>query len=182
MAAKQPINLLPKDEFESSTIGKFIKWAISVGRWVVVFTEFIVICAFLSRFYFDTELANYWEDIKQKKAMVDSALVFEDKFRAIQQKIIIVKNSLAQETKPSLLISSINALLPMDIFLTGFSIQENKLSLLGYSLSENSLNVFIKNLISHPQITNVNISNISNKKDGGPGINFSINAILKPLK
>lgn len=182
MAAQHQINLLPKDEFESSTIGKLIKWAVNFGRWVVVFTEFIVICAFLSRFYFDTQLANYFDEIKQKKAMVDSALTFEDKFRQVQQKTKIVKEILAQETKPSQLLSSLNSFLPLDMFITEVSILENKLTITGYTLSENNLNIFLKSLVAHPQINSVNLNNVSTKKEVGLGINFNISAGLKTQK
>ena len=179
MPASHKINLLPQDEFESSITGKLIRWAVNVGRWVVVFTELIVICAFLSRFYFDTQLANYFDDLKQKKAMVDSALIFEDKFRSIQDKIKIVKNILASEKKPSFIFTSINSLLPIDVFLSDIAISNDKLTLSGYSPTENGINVFLGNLINHPQLTSVSINNISEKKETGLGIGFSINATIK---
>lgn len=178
MPAGHKINLLPKDEFENSTFGKLIKWAVNVGRWVVVFTEFIVICAFLSRFYFDTKLANYFDDLKQKKAMVDSALIFEEKFRQIQEKTKIVKNILASERKPSFILESVNAFLPMDVFLTEIEINKNKLTLSGFCLSENGINLFLNNLINHPQLSNVSINNISGKKESGTGITFNVNAVI----
>lgn len=179
MLTKDKINLLPKDEFEASTFGKFIKWAVSIGRWIVVLTEFIVICAFLSRFYFDTKLANLFDDIKQKQAIVDSAFSFEEKFRFAQERIKIVKTLLAEEKKPSALFVETGQLLPFDVFLTGMGVEENKLSLKGYSLSEKSLNVFLSGLVSNPRLGEVSLDNVSSQKDNPSAIDFSISTLVK---
>ena len=177
MSAKQRINLLPKDEFESSTLGKFVKWAVSVGRWIVVFTEFIVICAFLSRFYFDTQLANLFDDLEQKQAMVKSATSFEQNFREVQKRTQIVKTILAEEEKPSELFLDINRLTPLDIFLTEMSFTEKGLTMGGYALSENGLNVFLNNLSLLSKLSEVSLNNISLNNEIS-GINFNISATV----
>jgi len=182
MASQRKINLLPKDEFELTPSGRMIKWAVGVGRWVVVFTELVVICAFLSRFYFDTKLANYFDEIKQKKAMVDSAITFEQNFREIQKKTQVIKGILAKESKPSELLLGLNSLIPLDVSLTEVGINNNKLNLSGYTLSENGLNVFLRGLTSYPQLTSVSLNNVSVKKETAPAINFSISAEIKTPK
>jgi len=50
------VNLLPKDNFEFSLVGKFLRWALTAGRVMVVLTEFVVILAFGSRFWLDKEM------------------------------------------------------------------------------------------------------------------------------
>ena len=45
-AQEKQINLLPKDKWEVGVIGKLLKWALNIGRYIVVFTELIVISAF----------------------------------------------------------------------------------------------------------------------------------------
>lgn len=179
MSPKRKINLLPQGRFEYSTTGKFLTWAVSVGRWIVVFTELIVICAFLSRFYFDTQLANLFDDIKQKKAIVASTAEFEDNFRQIQDKIKIIKNLLAGERKPSTLIADISRLLPIDVSLTSIDIEGKDLSFNGYSLSEGGLQGFWLGLTQHPKISQVTLSDISSRKEGLPGLSFRISAVIE---
>lgn len=179
MPAKEKINLLPKDEFESSATGKLVKWAVNVGRWIVVLTEFVVICAFLSRFYFDTKLANLFDEVKQKQAIVDSALSFEENFRRLQTKIKIVKSLLAEEKKPTLFITEISQLLPFEISLTKISLNENTLVLTGSAYSERALNVLLSQLITHPKLEEVNLGNISSDKEKQTGIIFNISATVK---
>lgn len=177
MASSGKINLLPKNEFENSPAGRFIKWAVNVGRWIVVFTEFIVICAFLSRFYFDTELANLFDNIRQNKAIVDSALGFEDNFRQTQEKIKILKNILAEEKRPSITIVEISKLLPLDVTLTDISFDNEKVALSGYSLSEQGINVFINGLTKNLKFSQINLSNVGQKEDTSE-ITFSLSANL----
>lgn len=179
MSAAKKINLLSKDTFESSFAGKLVKWAVSVGRWIVVFTEFIVICAFLSRFYFDTELANLFDDIKQKQAMVSSASYFEENFRQIQEKTKIIKNILTKEEKPSTLLTEINKILPQALFINKIWLEENTLTLSGYTNSESSLNAFVTNLNNHPKISQVNLAKVASLQETITGINFSITADRK---
>jgi len=179
MPAEDQVNLLPKDEFESSPVGKFIKWAVGIGRWIVVLTEFVVICAFLSRFYFDTKLANLFDDIKQKQAIVDSALPFEERFRLVQERIKIVKALLAEEKHPSDLFVEVTGLLPFDIFLTGMGTEEEKLVLKGYFLSDKSLKVFLSGLMSSPHLEEVILENVATQKDNPSAVNFSISAMIK---
>ncbi len=179
MSSRRKINLLPKNTFEYSSTGKLVAWAVSVGRWIVVFTELVVICAFLSRFYFDTQLANLFDDIKQKKAIVTSTAAFEENFRQIQDKIKIVKTLMAGEVKGSAIFSDVNNFLPLDVSLTSAGIEGKDLQLSGYSLSAGSLKRFWLELAKYPKIAEVTIKNVSSRKEGLPGIDFQISAVIK---
>jgi hypothetical protein len=50
---KKTINFLPEDELEKSPIGRFLKWALKAGRYIIVLTELIVVVVFISRFRLD---------------------------------------------------------------------------------------------------------------------------------
>ena len=80
------INLLPKERWETGVLGKLLKWALNIGRYVVVFTELVVIGAFLYRFGLDRQLTDLKEEIGQKQALVESFGDFEAKFRDLQEK------------------------------------------------------------------------------------------------
>ncbi|HUV72624.1 MAG TPA: PilN domain-containing protein [Clostridia bacterium] len=180
MASKKKINLLPKDQFEFSTTGQFVQWAVSVGRWIVVLTEFVVICAFLSRFYFDTQLANLFDEVKQKTAIVASAASFEENFRQTQDKIKIIKGLLAEEKKPSGAIVEISKLLPLEVMLTRIGFEEEALIIEGAALSDSGLRVFLAGLIKNSRFSQVALTDVSSRKEGLPGISFSISAIYEP--
>ncbi|MGB9637644.1 MAG: PilN domain-containing protein [Microgenomates group bacterium] len=179
MPAKDKINLLPKDSFENSDLGKLLSWATNVGRWIVVLTEFVVVCAFLSRFYFDTKLANLFDEVKQKQAIVDSAIPFEEKFLLTQEKIKMVKSLLAQEKKPSTFFTNISGFIPFNIFLTSLGLSENKLILDGYSLSDWEINLFVRELATEPHLSEISLDKINTDKNNPAVTNFSITAVVK---
>lgn len=178
MPAKDKVNLLPKVDFEESTPGKLLNWIVGVGRWIVVFTEFVVICAFLSRFYFDTKLSNLFDSLRQKKAMVDSALTFQEEFLRTQEKIKIIKSIFAEEQKPSLLITQISQLLPLDTILTSVQINQQSVRLSGYSMSERGIDILAKQITQNPRFSQINLGSLT-KKEFYPGIYFEINAKIK---
>jgi hypothetical protein len=178
MPEKTKVNLLPKSDFESTKTGKLLEWITSAGRWIVVLTEFVVICAFLSRFYFDTKLANLFDVIRQKKAMVSSMADFEREFLLVQEKTKIIKGILAEERKPSATVIQISQLIPMDVTLSAIQIDRNTLRISGTSLSEQGINVFLTGIKRQPNFYQINLGTI-NQKEYSPDINFEITAVLR---
>lgn len=77
------INLLPKDSFEFSSLGKILKWSTTVGRVLVVMTEFVVLLAFASRFYFDKKINDQTEEINSKLELIQGYESIESQTRTI---------------------------------------------------------------------------------------------------
>lgn len=178
MPRKTKINLLPRTDFENTDAGKLLNWVSSVGRWIVVLTEFVVICAFLSRFYFDTKLSNLFDDLIQKKAIVSSVADFEQEFLLVQEKTKLIKGILAQEQKPSGLVNQISQLIPLDVTLTTIGISKNNLQMGGYSLSEQGINLLLSGIKKQPNFSQINLGSIS-QNEFSPLINFTISATIK---
>jgi len=178
MPGKTKVNLLPKIDFEDTDAGKLLNWLTSAGRWIVVLTEFVVICAFLSRFYFDTKLANLFDSLRQKKAMVNSMADFEQEFLLVQEKTKLIKGILAEEQKPSAIVNQISQLIPLDVILNTIQIDKNSLKLSGNSLSEQGINLFLAGIKRQPNFSQISLGTIS-QKEFSPGINFEISAIIK---
>ncbi len=180
MTDKHQINLLPKDSFEESNLGKFLKWAISIGRWVVVFTDLIVICAFLSRFYFDTRLDSLHDDIKESQAIVEATSGFENSFRLLQERLKLIKVFSQTKTEGRQKIDLLAQILPNDIVLTSVSFSESKAEVSGTAASQAGMEVFVKNLLALPQIKNLSFTQFSQKDKGqGNVITFSFSADWK---
>src|SRR5258708_3354540 len=101
MAAKKPIsfpqlNFVPSDPFYESPIGKASVWALRVGRYIIIFTEIIVIMSFASRFKLDRDLSDLNSSIAQKTAVVKSYADTETQMRTIQKKSDAITKILAQ--------------------------------------------------------------------------------------
>lgn len=175
---KTSVNLLPKDEFEFSTFGKVVNWALSVGRWIIVFNLLIVICAFLSRFYFDTVNSILFDDIYQKQQILAANGNFEEEFVKTQQKVNTVKKILSQTYSYSNVLIEIGKLMPLDLTLNSISITPGSISLSGYSLSEKGLKVFLNEIKKYPKTETVTLSEFT-QKDLLLGTKFTIQLSLK---
>jgi Tfp pilus assembly protein PilN len=175
---KSQINLLPQEDFEKQPLGKFVLWALSVGRWVVIIVDIIVICAFLSRFKLDQDKANIDEKIKVKQGIIQSLQSTEKEFRSLQQRLIVIKNLQGKQSNVVPLVSTIAKVLPADVVLSNFSYQDGEIRTSGVALSEESLGRFLAGLVNSPTLTEINLSSV-NQKQGDPGISFSLTAKIK---
>lgn len=179
MPAKHLVNLLPRDKFDESNAGKAISWATTVGRWIVVFTDLIVIGSFLSRFYFDTKLADYHDSIQQKQAIIEATSSFEDSFRSIQKRIILIRTLLTGGIQGENKVNFLNEVLPSDVFLTNLAVGKEKVSLTGMAFSQAGMETLLRNFLYSQKVKNLEIVQLSmGIKDNREIINFILNAGL----
>lgn len=163
--SKISVNLLTQDEFSSSPIGKVLLWALSVGRYIVVFTELIVILSFLSRFKLDRDLTDINESIEKQKAIIESYGGLEEEFRA-QQKLLkfVAQKSPEPSVSDSLII--IKETMPTDIKLETFSYQADELNLKATALSLPAFSSFINTLLRNQDIADISIKSIEAQAQG----------------
>src|SRR3989344_7187965 len=81
------VNLLPKEELEKKTLGKFLKWILTYGRYTIISVEMVVFMVFFSRFIFDQQLAELQDSIEQKQAIAAAAQDFEKHINSVQFKL-----------------------------------------------------------------------------------------------
>lgn len=174
---KQQISLLPKEEFEQRPLGKLLLWALSAGRWIVVLTEFIVILAFLSRFYFDRRIADLSEEISQKRAIVVSMVGFEKEFRLVGERLETVEKITAAREQEEIF-GLVAPLVPADVMLTSLSLEKDKIKISALSLSQAGLNSFLANISASPYLSGTNITRIA-KEEGEMNIKIDFSAQFK---
>lgn len=175
-ARKVDIELLPQEEWEKTSFGKFLKWTLTVGRWIVITTELVVILAFLSRFKLDRNLSNLYEDIKQKQAIIEASGDFEDDFRFLQKRLAIIKGLSKKQLDADLVIKEISLLTPINVSLSNLSIAGNKVSLTAIALSEDGLAAFLTNLKNSPKFEKLVLSSVSTGIQEGIGIQFELSS------
>ncbi len=173
------INLLPKDSFEFSVLGKILKWALTSGRVLVVLTEFVVILAFGSRFYFDKKLNDLVETIDQKQAVVDSFADIEKKIRDILSRQTIVEKYLKGNLAIANVIGQIRRVTPQNVTFNEIIIDSKGFSLAGSSGSEGGLANLLLGVSNIPNISGVSVGGIDFDQRQGI-INFRINVATAP--
>ena len=168
MAIKtKEISLLPEEETGlQSTLGKVFNWLVNTGRWIIVFTELIVILAFLSRFWLDQRLADIYAKNIQKIAIIEAASDFENEFRTLQKQIDQISSIEKEQKNQVETLEKVVSLLPPDIYLKSLDISNKEVEMSIFSSQEEGLVTFFKNLILTPLFSQVEIANISSSTWG----------------
>lgn len=171
-AQKSEINLLPKETWEAGVVGKLIKWALNVGRYVVVFTELIVILSFLYRFSLDRKLTDLHEEMKQKQAVVSSYEALETDFRQLQLQVSKVKEINTEAIDATEILSSISKITPIDTVYKTINILDDEVSLEGQTLSDVGLATILTKAQAHETFDEVTLESVSSPSDTSQAIEF----------
>ena len=171
---EKKISLLPQEDFEKSSFGRVLTWALSAGRVIVITTELIVVIAFLSRFWFDRTLTDLNEEIEQKSKLVQAQKSLETEFRNVQNRIIQARDTDTKEQKIKLA-QDILGKVPAEIRLDKVSAEKDLIVVDGISLSEAAVEGFIISL-EKLNIGVVSLSQLSTNPQGS--IKFSLR--IKP--
>lgn len=175
---RKGINLLPTEAFQSSVLGRILKWALGTFRVMVIVCEMIVMGAFLSRFWLDARSSDLNEEINIAKAQIQAYEPVETEFRSLQKRLLITEELYSQD-KASLLIEIINKNMPSDMFLNSISFMENAIQTKSTSLSEKSIIQFITNLESTDLFDTVKLSQVSSSLDNESYLTFTLSTKLK---
>ena len=168
-AAQIKINLVPKDPFFSTIVGKVLKWSLSAGRYVVIFTELVVIMSFIARFTLDRKVTDLNSSINQKKQIILSYGDIEENFRTAQEKISQYKQT-EQETNIVDTFANLSKIMPDGITLNELAIKPTSVIISGKTLSQTSFNLLINNLQISPNFSKIDV----NSESGILGPSFQI--------
>lgn len=177
-AAKRKINLVLKEGFEFTTIGRLLTWALGVGRVIVILTELIVVIAFLSRFWLDRTLTDLNEANISKRKQIEASNKFETDFRAAQTRLSIYKKLTDKPTKDAAKVKKVASLLPQDVTLNKISLSQKDVSITGVALSEEGLAGFLKGLGKTEEFANIALSGLSLSTEGQQGFSFTLKGTM----
>lgn len=172
------INLLPKDSFEFSVAGRTLKWVTTAGRVLVVLTEFVVLLAFASRFYFDKKLDDLGEVLTQKEVQIAAYSDVETQMRKILAKQRPIESFQSSGIGFSNKIDALSQILPTGTILESLSLDRNGLSIAGKAQSEYGFAQFISGIKQMTGVAKVNMKDTSFDQTTG-GVKFSMQIVFK---
>lgn len=172
------INLIPKDEFENSTLGRALRWMLSTFRVAVIITELIVMAAFISRFWLDAKNSDLNEHIDIDKAQILAYSDTESEFRSLQKRLSMAQ-SLFLSRKNTKILDEITKLIPPDVIITSLSVTDNILQVKATSGSEMSIAQFLINLEENSNFEKVSLSQMVSVVGNESLTNFTISGEIK---
>lgn len=172
------INLVPKDPFFHTSIGRALQWALSAGRYIIIFTELIVIISFAARFTLDRQITDLNSDLVANQAAIENYGELESDFRLAQSKIENVEQ-IEQEVNIVDVFQKLSEVTPQDVTMSQLVITPDSVSITGKTLSQTSFNLLVNNLQLSSQFRNVSVSKVESEDDGSPGLLFNILADTK---
>jgi len=171
---KKEINLLPKEYWEKGLTGRFLRWTLNVGRYVVVFTELIVISAFLYRFGLDQKLTDIKEEVNNKKAVISAYGDFEEKFRRLQLQLQTISGVEKESVSPTEVLEEISQMTPIDTAYSTISVNEDEVRLEGETLSDVGLATLLAKTQSSSMFTGVALEHVASTQDQNQAIEFQM--------
>lgn len=162
MANNAPaINLLKTGRVQF--FDKFIKWALTFGRVVVIVTEITALSAFLYRFSLDRQLIDLHDQIELKDTYVRALKANEEKYRNLQERLALSTILGQNATETVKVFKDIIAFAPLDFIINNLRISEDSIRIDANVQSVSSLTNFIKNLKRYPSVESVSLDTIENK-------------------
>lgn len=155
------INLI-KDKKVSFT-DKFINWALTIGRLVVILIELLALSAFIYRFSLDRKIIDLHSKIKQEQAIVNYLKNNETTYRNLQDRILLASNFSSSGPSIFKISKDVLSFVPKDMIINSFYINKNRININANVQSALSLNQFMNALKNYPSTDTVSLDNIENK-------------------
>lgn len=167
------VNLFPEDPFYDSILGKGLRWAVSVGRHIVIFTEIVVIGSFFSRFVLDRQLTDLNTSIVQKQSIAESFGTLDGDIRHIQKRSKDIASILSQQGRFEVL-QTLTRITPPEVIYDQISLNGDRVTLVGNAQSSRALSVLIEGLRASPDFNSINLGGIKSGERGSAATSFSI--------
>lgn len=174
MAKNKQINLLPQEEFEASTLGRILHWAMGSFRIIVIVTEMIVMGAFLSRFWLDAKNSDLSDAIKIATSQIQVQTQFEQRFRSLQTKLSTF-TQITSAVKASDRTDTIAGKTPPGVIVSLLVINDTSAEIHGDADSETSVAQFLSNLKSDSTVKKIELGSLSSSDNNQSLISFQIN-------
>ena len=164
-----------------SFVDRFITFALTIGRVLIIVTELIALGAFLYRFTLDQTLVGLHDTITQQEAVVNLLHSNEVLFRNLQDRLSLASTLSQQNNQQPIYLLDVISFAPSDMAIQSIAVANDAIRIQATAQSVDSLTTFVNKLKAYPPITTVSIDRISNQTQTDI-ITVSITATLKQPK
>ncbi len=125
------INFLDPINKESEMLAGALTWAFTIGRYLLIITQIILLGVFFARFFMDKKSNDLTEDINAQVLVLenDSWKQSSVRYANIQNLLVDIKNIEGGQDLNSSIISEILSNIPMTLNIKSFSLNGSRVSL-----------------------------------------------------
>lgn len=178
MPAKS-INLLTRKDFDKTPLGRFLRWSLTYGRYIIICTEIIVLLAFIYRFSLDRQITDLNEEIQQKQAIIVANQGFEEQFRNLQRRTVQIKQLFENQDLSVIILKHLEKITPGGVQFSSFAFTNSGIRIAATSTTNYDLALFLNNLKASPILTKINVATLSRQTAGTGEIAFQIDAAIR---
>lgn len=169
------INLLKK---ETKLFDKITFWALSIGRVVVIATEFIALGAFLYRFSLDKQVIDLRDQNKNKETVIKIFEKNEQTYRDIQARLQLVSSLISPSFDKVSVLNDIEKLIPPGVLITSFQESKNSIILTGNAQTVFALATFVNALKVYPHTQDISLDRLDDHP-ASAALSISLSVTLK---
>lgn len=170
------INLLPQKG--DSFLTQFFNWTLSIGRLLIILTEFVALGTFLYRFGLDMQIVDLHDKIKSHAILISNFKSAEDNYRNLHERLALIKQYDSIGNRTSTLFNEIATLGKGKVTFKNLTVEAETAKIEAQALSSNALSQFISSLNNHPLITSVSVDKVENATSKGV-VNVTMTAKLE---
>lgn len=163
MPKKHPasINLLKRSQ--NDFFERFIDWALTAGRLLVILTEVIALSSFIYRFTLDRQIIDLHSKIKQEEAAIELLKDKEETYVNLQERLKLASQYSTKQTYKIDLLEEILSYAPTGSNFDEINISEGSINIAATFQNASSLRTFINSLRGSKAISSVSLDKIENK-------------------
>jgi len=162
---------------EKGISDKFLVWAFTIGRAILIVVYTIALGAFLYRFGLDREIINLRDKIEQEQTIVSLSEANETKYRKLQEDLLFIQDQTILANDEIIIVDSIISLATGQVLFNTLDVTETTVQMEGSVRSISSLNAFLEELKELPRVKSVSLNKLESRVDQGI-IAFSVNVAL----
>ena len=180
MAARRPnIDLLAREDFSQRALGRLLLWVLTVGRFIVIFTELIVIAGFITRVVLDRNLHSVNEDLVEQKTVLASYQPVELRLRHVHQQLESYSRINEERFDISKLLDDLTAITPLDMRFESLHIDPQSVDIAAIALSPSGFSAFLTQLQAFPDFSDLVLESVETGSARDPSIKFRLTADFK---
>ena len=155
------LNLLKPQGIPEKSAVRFIRWLLSVGRFIIVLVEALVLVAFVSRFKFDADLETLKENIDAQIPYIESLRNDENLIRQTQMQLSYIFDKRINYPDYELVLKKIAQQTPQKVKVSNLTLEKSaaktNVKISGSALSNLDISSFVTGLKSDKFFGEVNL-------------------------